>query len=47
MNDEVKRPFLTHAPGAAVTDNMNIRMAGPRELDMEDLWRLSAADLTN
>ena len=24
MNDEIKRPFLTHASGAPVTDNVNI-----------------------
>jgi hypothetical protein len=24
MNDQVKRPFLTHASGAPVTDNVNI-----------------------
>jgi catalase len=30
MNDETKRPFLTHASGAPVTDNVNIQTAGPR-----------------
>src|ERR1700747_634419 len=30
MNDESKRPFLTHASGAPVTDNVNIMTAGPR-----------------
>jgi len=30
VNDESKRPPLSHASGAQVTDNLNIQTAGPR-----------------
>jgi catalase len=39
MNDESKRPFLTHASGAPVTDNVNILTAGPRgPALLQDVW---------
>jgi catalase len=30
MSDNAKRPPLSHASGARVTDNLNIQTAGPR-----------------
>jgi catalase len=39
MNDETKRPLLTHASGAPVTDNVNIQTAGPRgPALLQDVW---------
>jgi catalase len=39
MNDETKRPLLTHASGAPVTDNVNIPTAGPRgPALLQDVW---------
>jgi len=39
MTDENKRPFLTHASGAPVTDNINIQTAGPRgPALLQDVW---------
>src|ERR1700747_32214 len=39
MNDKTKRPFLTHASGAPVTDNVNIMTAGPRgPALLQDVW---------
>ncbi|NEU97485.1 catalase [Bradyrhizobium uaiense] len=39
MSDETKRPFLTHASGAPVTDNINIQTAGPRgPALLQDVW---------
>src|SRR5581483_12237780 len=39
MNDETARPFLTHASGAPVTDNVNIMTAGPRgPALLQDIW---------
>jgi catalase len=39
MNDEIKRPVLTHASGAPVTDNVNIMTAGPRgPALLQDVW---------
>ena len=39
MNDTTKRPFLTHASGAPVTDNLNIQTAGPRgPALLQDVW---------
>ncbi len=30
MNEQTKRPLLTHASGTPVGDNVNIQTAGPR-----------------
>ena len=30
MNDDSKRPPLSHASGTPVTDNLNIQTSGPR-----------------
>jgi catalase len=39
MNDATKRPFLTHASGAPVTDNVNIQTAGARgPALLQDVW---------
>ncbi|MGY3696166.1 catalase [Bradyrhizobium sp. USDA 3240] len=39
MSDEIKRPFLTHASGAPVADNVNIMTAGPRgPALLQDVW---------
>jgi catalase len=39
VNDKIKRPFLTHASGAPVTDNVNIMTAGPRgPALLQDVW---------
>jgi catalase len=39
MNDKTKRPVLTHASGAPVTDNLNIQTAGPRgPALLQDVW---------
>lgn len=39
MNDKSQRPFLTHASGAPVTDNVNIQTAGPRgPALLQDVW---------
>ena len=39
MNDATKRPFLTHASGTPVTDNVNIQTAGPRgPALLQDVW---------
>src|SRR6201991_596466 len=39
MDDKTKRPFLTHASGAPVTDNVNILTAGPRgPALLQDVW---------
>jgi catalase len=39
VNDETKRPFLTHASGTPVTDNVNIQTAGPRgPALLQDVW---------
>jgi len=39
VNDKARRPFLTHASGAPVTDNVNIMTAGPRGLAfLQDVW---------
>ncbi len=39
MSDETKPPFLTHASGAPVTDNVNILTAGPRgPALLQDVW---------
>ena len=39
MNDESKRPPLTHATGTPVTDNLNIQTAGPRgPALLQDIW---------
>jgi catalase len=39
MDDKTKRPFLTHASGAPVTDNVNIQTAGPRgPALLQDTW---------
>ena len=39
MTDAIKRPFLTHASGAPVTDNVNIMTAGPRgPALLQDVW---------
>ena len=39
MNDKTKRPFLTHASGTPVTDNVNIQTAGPRgPALLQDVW---------
>src|SRR6266850_2400230 len=39
MNDQSKRPPLTHASGTPVTDNFNIQTAGPRgPALLQDVW---------
>lgn len=39
MSDEIKKPFLTHASGAPVADNVNIMTAGPRgPALLQDVW---------
>src|SRR5277367_3041131 len=39
MKDTTKTPFLTHASGAPVTDNLNIQTAGPRgPALLQDVW---------
>src|SRR5579862_1781868 len=39
MNDSTKPPFLTHASGAPVSDNINIMTAGPRgPALLQDVW---------
>lgn len=39
MNDAARRPFLTHASGAPVTDNVNIQTAGARgPALLQDVW---------
>ena len=39
MSDTARRPFLTHASGAPVTDNVNIQTAGPRgPALLQDVW---------
>ncbi|WP_348628219.1 catalase [Rhizobium sp. WW_1] len=39
MNDQTNRPFLTHASGAPVSDNVNIQTAGPRgPALLQDVW---------
>ncbi|MBR1202859.1 MULTISPECIES: catalase [unclassified Bradyrhizobium] len=39
MSDKIKRPFLTHASGAPVADNVNIMTAGPRgPALLQDVW---------
>jgi catalase len=41
MNDQSKRPPLTHASGTPVTDNLNIQTAGPRgPALLQDVWLL-------
>jgi catalase len=41
MDDKTKRPFLTHASGAPVTDNVNIMTAWPRgPALLQDIWLL-------
>jgi len=39
VNEQTKRPFLTHASGTPVTDNVNIQTAGPRgPALLQDVW---------
>ncbi len=39
MDNKTKPPFLTHASGAPVTDNINIMTAGPRgPALLQDVW---------
>ena len=39
MSDTARRPFLTHASGAPVTDNVNIQTAGPRRPALlQNVW---------
>ena len=39
MDSKTKPPFLTHASGAPVTDNINIMTAGPRgPALLQDIW---------
>src|SRR5215475_5143312 len=40
MSGNARRPFLTHASGAPVTDNVNIQTAGSRGpvVLLQDLW---------
>ena len=39
MDSKTKPPFLTHASGAPVTDNINIMTAGPRgPALLQDVW---------
>jgi len=39
MNDRTEKPFLTHASGAPVSDNVNIQTAGPRgPALLQDVW---------
>src|ERR1700755_532065 len=39
MDDTTRRPFLTHASGAPVADNLNIMTAGPRgPALLQDVW---------
>src|SRR5471032_3528443 len=41
MNDQSKRPPLSHASGTPVTDNLNIQTAGPRgPALLQDVWRI-------
>jgi len=39
MTDNVEKPFLTHANGAPVSDNLNVQTAGPRgPVLLQDVW---------
>src|ERR1700754_4371375 len=39
MNEQIKRPLLTHASGTPVSDNVNIQTAGPRgPALLQDIW---------
>jgi catalase len=39
MSGNARRPFLTHASDAPVTDNVNIQTAGPRgPALLQDVW---------
>jgi len=39
VSDNARRPFLTHASGAPVADNVNIQTVGPRgPALLQDVW---------